>query len=226
MSSDNNLQEPEFTEALLPPGFLRNPVHLLAFGFGSGTAARAPGTWGSLAAIPLWFCFAWLPPVAYWAIVLLAFVVGIWLCGKTAADLKVHDHGGIVWDEFVGMWIALGLFPEHIVGVLLAFVMFRLFDVIKPWPINWLDERLPGHGEPAAELQQRGILLDGTTDGGEPRLLLQIFSANLLGPVFFEFIQRKEDEGFGEGNFKALFESIERDQVARGVVGSKDEQAG
>ena len=81
-----------------------------------------------------------------------------------------------------------------------------------------LEERLPGHGEPVDELQSRGILLDGTTEGGEPRLLLQIFSANMIGPTFFEFIQRKEDEGFGEGNFKALFESIERDQVARGVV--------
>jgi len=83
-----------------------------------------------------------------------------------------------------------------------------------------LEERLPGHGEPIDELQPRGILLDGTTDGGEPRLLLQIFSANMVGPTFFEFIQRKEDDGFGEGNFKALFESIERDQVARGVVGA------
>jgi 4-hydroxyphenylpyruvate dioxygenase len=105
-----------------------------------------------------------------------------------------------------------------------------------------LDERLPGHGERAAELQARGILLDGTTAGdvpplaGEPprgagaagamaatsgshrRLLLQIFSQTLLGPVFFEFIQRKGDEGFGEGNFKALFESMERDQLRRGVI--------
>jgi putative ATP-binding cassette transporter len=80
-----------------------------------------------------------------------------------------------------------------------------------------LAERLPGHGEPVAALQQRGILLDGTTDGHK-RLLLQIFSRTLLGPVFFEFIQRKGDEGFGEGNFKALFESIERDQVRRGTL--------
>ena len=65
----------------------------------------------------------------------------------------------------------------------------------------------------------RGILLDGTTAGDQPRLLLQIFSQTLLGPVFFEFIQRKDDDGFGEGNFKALFESIERDQLARGVIG-------
>lgn len=81
-----------------------------------------------------------------------------------------------------------------------------------------LEERLPGHGESVSELQSRGILLDGSTEGGTPRLLLQIFSDTLLGPVFFEFIQRKEDQGFGEGNFKALFESIERDQIARGVL--------
>lgn len=82
-----------------------------------------------------------------------------------------------------------------------------------------LDQRLPGHGENAEELKSRGILLDGTTEGGKPRLLLQIFSGTMLGPVFFEFIQRKGDEGFGEGNFKALFESIERDQIQRGVIG-------
>ena len=81
-----------------------------------------------------------------------------------------------------------------------------------------LDERLPGHGERVDELQARGILLDGTTEGGKQRLLLQIFSGTLLGPVFFEFIQRKGDEGFGEGNFKALFESLERDQLRRGVI--------
>ncbi len=81
-----------------------------------------------------------------------------------------------------------------------------------------LDERLPGHGENAAELAARGILLDGTTEGGKQRLLLQIFSDTLLGPVFFEFIQRKGDDGFGEGNFKALFESLERDQLRRGVI--------
>lgn len=83
-----------------------------------------------------------------------------------------------------------------------------------------LETRLPGHGEPVGELQARGILLDGTTEGGQPRLLLQIFSQPLLGPVFFEFIERKGDyrEGFGEGNFKALFESLERDQINRGVI--------
>lgn len=81
-----------------------------------------------------------------------------------------------------------------------------------------LEERLPEHGEPTAELQKRGILLDGHTKDGQKKLLLQIFSENMIGPVFFEFIQRKDDDGFGEGNFKALFESIERDQIRRGVL--------
>ena len=81
-----------------------------------------------------------------------------------------------------------------------------------------LAERLPGHGEPVGELQTRGILLDGATGNGDKRLLLQIFSQTLLGPVFFEFIQRKADQGFGEGNFKALFESMERDQLRRGAI--------
>jgi 4-hydroxyphenylpyruvate dioxygenase len=86
-----------------------------------------------------------------------------------------------------------------------------------------LNERLPGHGEPLDELKPRGILLDGTTEDGDPRLLLQIFSETMIGPVFFEFIQRKKDEGFGEGNFTALFESIERDQLNRGVLEAGEE---
>lgn len=88
-----------------------------------------------------------------------------------------------------------------------------------------LDERLPGHGEPADELQKRGILLDGSVTEGDPRLLLQIFTETMVGPVFFEFIQRKRDEGFGEGNFTALFESMERDQLRRGTLNVSGESA-
>lgn len=94
--------------------------------------------------------------------------------------------------------------------------------VLPPPPNTYydmLEDRLPGHGQPVEELKKRGILLDGTTEDGEVKLLLQIFSETLVGPIFFEFIQRKKDEGFGEGNFQALFESIERDQIERGVVG-------
>ena len=81
-----------------------------------------------------------------------------------------------------------------------------------------LAERLPGHGEPVGELRARGLLLDGSTEAGDPRLLLQIFSQPRIGPVFFEFIQRKKDEGFGEGNFTALFKSMELDQIRRGTL--------
>lgn len=83
---------------------------------------------------------------------------------------------------------------------------------------DMLEERLPGHGEPTEKLRERGILLDGTTKDGHPRLLLQIFSGKAIGPIFFEFIQRKEDDGFGEGNFEALFKSIEREQMSRGAL--------
>jgi len=95
-----------------------------------------------------------------------------------------------------------------------------LLDAPNDIYYEMLETRLPGHGQTVGELQSRGILLDGTTEGGPPRLLLQIFSKPSLGPVFFEFIQRKGDyrDGFGEGNFKALFESIERDQIRRGVL--------
>jgi len=114
-------------------------------------------------------------------------------------------------------------------------VAFLTDDLVKSWDTlkqmgmrfmtappetyyEMLEGRLPGHGEPTGELQSRGILLDGSSQPGDKRLLLQIFSETLMGPVFFEFIQRKGDDGFGEGNFKALFESIERDQVRRGVL--------
>lgn len=94
-------------------------------------------------------------------------------------------------------------------------------EFMSPPPESYydmLEERLPNHGEPTQEFKKRGILLDGTTEGDHPRLLLQIFSEKAIGPIFFEFIQRKEDEGFGEGNFEALFKSIERDQMRRGVI--------
>jgi 4-hydroxyphenylpyruvate dioxygenase len=116
------------------------------------------------------------------------------------------QHIAFICDDLIAVWDRLKAFGT---------------PMMAPPPATYyamLAERLPGHGQPVAELQQRGILLDGTTEGGTPRLLLQIFSETRIGPVFFEFIQRRGDEGFGEGNFTALFESIERDQIARGVL--------
>jgi 4-hydroxyphenylpyruvate dioxygenase len=131
--------------------------------------------------------------------------------GQIEEFLRAYNGEGIqhiafICDDIIGCWDRL-----KAIGT----------PFMSPPPATYyemLDGRLPGHGEPVNALQTRGILLDGSTDGGNPRLLLQIFSETQVGPVFFEFIQRKGDEGFGEGNFKALFESIERDQIARGVL--------
>jgi 4-hydroxyphenylpyruvate dioxygenase len=117
----------------------------------------------------------------------------------------------------------IALFTDDLCATIDSLTMAGVPLMPAPSPVYYemLEERLPGHGERVSELATRGILLDGNTRDGPPRLLLQIFSQTMLGPVFFEFIQRKGDEGFGEGNFKALFESIERDQIRRGVLAAQ-----
>ena len=127
-----------------PASIWRNPIHFLAFGLGSGAAPKAPGTFGTLAAIPLWLLFADLPILSYIAVIVVTSLVGIWLCGQTSKDLGVHDHGGIVWDEFVGLWITYIALPEGWVWVLFGFLLFRLFDIWKPWPIGWADRKVNG----------------------------------------------------------------------------------
>ncbi|ULQ46196.1 phosphatidylglycerophosphatase A [Flagellatimonas centrodinii] len=131
---------------------LFTPVHLLAFGFGAGLAPRAPGTVGTLVGIPFALAVIAMPPLQM--VVALAFLIGagIYLCGESARLLGVHDHGGIVFDEIVGYVIAcLPLMPilrpeglSLVVGLLLAFGLFRFFDIVKPWPIRWLDRHVHG----------------------------------------------------------------------------------
>ncbi|MDG1693463.1 MAG: phosphatidylglycerophosphatase A [Porticoccaceae bacterium] len=117
---------------------------MLAFGFGSGLLPKAPGTMGSLAAIPLWLLLIQLPVVFYWLAILIAAVVGVYICGSAASKLGVHDHAGIVWDEFVGLWIAMAFLPPTFGSIICGFVLFRLFDIVKPWPISWLDKNIHG----------------------------------------------------------------------------------
>ena len=123
---------------------LRSPTLMLAFGFGSGLSPKAPGTMGTLAAIPLWWLLAQLPLASYLMVVLVSAIIGIYICGAAAKTLGVHDHGGIVWDEFVGFWIAMAALPVAWTSVILGFVLFRLFDILKPWPISWLDKKVSG----------------------------------------------------------------------------------
>ena len=123
---------------------LKNPVHFLSLGFGSGLSPFAPGTFGTLAAIPLYLLIQPLSLSVYLLITLLTLVLGFYLCGQTAKALGVHDHGGIVWDEIVGFFITMIAVPLDWKWILAGFVLFRFFDIIKPWPIKWIDAKVSG----------------------------------------------------------------------------------
>ena len=149
----------------IPVALLKNPTHLLSLGFGSGLAPKAPGTFGTLAALPIWCAMHFLATPTYIVVLVVAFAVGIYLCGETAKALGVHDHGGIVWDEFVGLWIALFLAPFEILWVALGFAVFRLFDIWKPWPIRVLDAKVHGG---------LGIMIDDVLAGFYAFVVLQL----------------------------------------------------
>ncbi|MGZ5050927.1 MAG: phosphatidylglycerophosphatase A family protein [Methylobacter sp.] len=129
---------------LTPKQILYDPILFLAFGFGSGLAKKAPGTMGTLAAIPVYCLFAQTGLVAYSALTLIATVAGIWICDIAAKKLGEHDFGGIVWDEIAGYLITLWLVPFSWQAVALGFVLFRIFDIVKPWPIRWIDRKVQG----------------------------------------------------------------------------------
>lgn len=116
----------------------------LAFGFGSGLAPKAPGTWGTLAALPFLFLWQLLPWPAYLLLLLLSFLLGVYVCESATRKLGVHDHGGIVWDEFVGLWLTFFMVDLSWQSVAIGFVLFRIFDILKPFPIKWLDKKVKG----------------------------------------------------------------------------------
>jgi phosphatidylglycerophosphatase A len=153
-----------------PASVFRNPVHFLAFGLGSGAAPVAPGTFGTLAAVPLYLLLAQLSLPQYLLVLVLAFALGIWLCDRTSRDLGVHDHGGIVWDEFVGFWLTMVAAPPGWQWLLLGFLLFRLFDILKPFPIGYFDRQVQGGF---------GIMLDDAIAGSFAWFCLQLL-AHLL----------------------------------------------
>jgi phosphatidylglycerophosphatase A len=131
----------------LQPDFkflLAHPAHLIAFGFGSGLAPKAPGTAGTLLGLPLyWLIVAVAPDLANQIVlVIAAFLFGIWACARAGRALGVADHGGIVWDEIVAFALVLLFTPAGWLWLALAFALFRLFDILKPWPIRIADTRL------------------------------------------------------------------------------------
>jgi len=142
---------------------LTHPVLCLAFGFGSGLVKKAPGTMGTLAAIPIYLILVQLPFWGYSLFTIIAGLVGIWICQIAADQLNEHDYGGIVWDEIVGYLITLWLVPFSWSMVIWGFILFRIFDIVKPWPIKWVDQRVKGG---------LGIMLDDVLAG--------LFSALIL----------------------------------------------
>ena len=123
---------------------LCNPIFLLAFGFGSGFAPKAPGTAGTLLAVLIHLILVNLPLWIHGTIIFAAFFIGIWICGRTAEYLGVHDHEGIVWDELVGYWLMMFLVPSNWLWVSFGFVLFRILDIFKPWPISVVDRQVGG----------------------------------------------------------------------------------
>ncbi len=161
-------QDLEAVEAIeprhFPLGFWRNPIHHLAFGFGSGLAPRGPGTAGTLVAVFLfWGLLQYLSFNNLLLVVALAFVAGVGICGVASKRLGVEDHPGIVWDEFVGYWLTMCFAPPGFFWMLVGFVVFRFFDILKPWPISWIDRRVSGG---------LGIMLDDLLAGAYAGLLV------------------------------------------------------
>jgi phosphatidylglycerophosphatase A len=135
---------------------LADPYQFLALGFGSGLAPKAPGTFGTLAAIPIYLLMTGLNSWLYLTITIIFSVVGIVICQKAADAAGVHDHPAIVWDEIVGFLITMTLVPLSLTNVVLGFILFRIFDIAKPWPISYLDKNLSGG---------LGIMLDDVVAG-------------------------------------------------------------
>ena len=144
---------------------LKNPVHFLALGFGSGCIPKLPGTAGSLVGVLFYFFISPLPVTYYAGIVLVLFLAGIWLCDRTARDLGVHDHPAIVWDEIVGYLVTMIYAPQGWIWMIAGFILFRLFDIWKPWPINRIDKSVTGG---------LGIMLDDVIAGIFGLCILQI----------------------------------------------------
>ncbi len=115
---------------------------MMALGFGSGLSPFWPGTVGSLLGFPLFYLVSQLPEISQWLLYAVLFVIGVWICQKTGDALGKQDHGAIVWDEIWAMAVTLMFAPANVVWWLVAFALFRFFDILKPWPVAWADRRI------------------------------------------------------------------------------------
>ena len=169
--SDESAVKPDWVK----PGWrllLSHPAHFISFGFGSGLAHRAPGTFGTLAAFPLyWLLAPLLSDVSFIFLLILAFVLGVWVCDITGKALGVADYGGIVWDEIVSFMLVLFFTPPGWYWSLLAFVLFRIFDIVKPPPIRYFDSNWHGG---------LGVMFDDLLAAGYALMCLALVKSALI----------------------------------------------
>lgn len=147
-------------------GWLRDPGHCVALGFGVGLARHAPGTWGSLLGVGVYLAVAPLGRYGVLGILILMVAIGVPLCGRAARALGTHDHPAIVWDEVAGMVLTLVCGSGRGFDVVTGFLLFRFFDIWKPWPVRWADGRVGGGV---------GIMLDDLLAAGYAGLVLALF---------------------------------------------------
>ncbi len=155
----------------LGPRHLADPVHLLALGFGAGLAPVAPGTAGTVVGVALYLAVSGVSPAIYLAVVAGVSLAGVWICGRSAAKLGVHDHPAIVWDEIAGYLVTMIAAPPGWGWIVAGFLLFRLLDITKPWPIRNVDRDVPGG---------TGIMLDDLLAGAYAALGLQGLHYGLL----------------------------------------------
>ena len=125
---------------------IKNPVLFFAFGFGSGLAKNAPGTWGTLVGVPVYLLLVYFASntLIYISVTVVCFLLGIWICDQTEKKLGLHDPGNIVWDEIVGLMVTMTFLPATYPWIIAGFIVFRFFDILKPWPIKWFDQHCTG----------------------------------------------------------------------------------
>lgn len=156
-----------YKQLSIPGSVWRNPWHFVAFGFGSGTVPFAPGTFGTLMAIPFYLALSTFSPLIYLTLVILIFFGASWLCEKVSREISVHDHPGMCIDEFVGFLVTMFYAPQGIIWIIWGVIFFRIFDILKPWPINYMDKNIKGGF---------GMVLDDVMAGIYSFILLHVIS--------------------------------------------------
>lgn len=157
----------KYIVAPIPASVWQKPSHFIAFGFGTGALPVAPGTFGTLIAIPFYLAFRGLPLFAYITLVVIITIASMWLCERVSREIKEHDHQGMCLDEIVGYLVTMTGAPHGLTWIILGFILFRIFDIWKPWPIDYIDTRVGGGF---------GMILDDVLAGIYSILILKLLS--------------------------------------------------